>query len=331
MKLTFNSAKDIFFIGWFGAVIAILGFFAQSVFQLKETNDLLWLFLVVGVDVSHVYSTLYKTYFKTNRSRQLNFLLITLPIISFFIILFLVKIDIHFFWRCLAYMAVFHFSRQQIGMYQITSGAEKNRLHTLNRLCIYFWTLGSILLWHLKGPQEYNWFVKDDFYYLTGFQHYSDILKIGLLISFSVVCSLNIYFLKKNRITFLQLGLLFSTFLTWFVPVAYFDSDFIFTWTNVLAHGVPYMYLVHKNEQQSRSYYSRWDIFILIILICSLVEEAFWDALVWREHAVFFSSFYFIPQIQSQNVLPVVLALLVTPQLTHYLLDGFIWKKKYWL
>ncbi len=61
-------------------------------------------------------------------------------------------------------------------------------------------------------------------------------------------------------------------------------------------------------------------LFIGVILCFALLEEFLWETLVWNEH---FSLDLTVPETVLQFLIP----LLVVPQLTHYLLDGFIWKK----
>jgi hypothetical protein len=51
-------------------------------------------------------------------------------------------------------------------------------------------------------------------------------------------------------------------------------------------------------------------------------EEFFWEVLVWKEHVSFLD--FEISSFLTMIIVP----LLAMPQLTHYLLDGFIWKRK---
>jgi len=61
-------------------------------------------------------------------------------------------------------------------------------------------------------------------------------------------------------------------------------------------------------------------LFIAVILGFAFFEELIWEILVWNEH--------FSLNIRvSENWFQFLIPLLVVPQLTHYLLDGFIWRK----
>jgi hypothetical protein len=55
-------------------------------------------------------------------------------------------------------------------------------------------------------------------------------------------------------------------------------------------------------------------------------EEGIWDALVWRDHGMFYGWLSWVPKLTEPAVLSVVVPLLALPQATHYVLDGFIWK-----
>ncbi|WET51914.1 hypothetical protein PYS58_18450 [Chryseobacterium indologenes] len=61
-------------------------------------------------------------------------------------------------------------------------------------------------------------------------------------------------------------------------------------------------------------------LFVGIILGLALVEEFLWETLVWNEH-------FSLNLTVSENLLQFLVPLLVVPQLTHYLLDGFIWRR----
>jgi hypothetical protein len=57
------------------------------------------------------------------------------------------------------------------------------------------------------------------------------------------------------------------------------------------------------------------------------VEEGLWDGLVWREHGTVFGWFAHLPTVGSSALLRWVVPLLALPQATHYVLDGFIWRR----
>jgi hypothetical protein len=133
-----------------------------------------------------------------------------------------------------------------------------------------------------------------------------------------------------------------GTLVSWYFGIIFFNSDIIFTLLNVVAHGIPYMALVwlwgrkmSKTLKPSHSwYYSIFSmkgigIFIGIILILAYIEEGLWDAFVWNENANLFGPFDYISKYDFSDQFYWLIPLLSLPQLTHYVLDGFIWKIKH--
>lgn len=62
-------------------------------------------------------------------------------------------------------------------------------------------------------------------------------------------------------------------------------------------------------------------LFVALILGLVLMKEFLWETLVWNEH-------FSLNVIISESLLQFLVPLLVVPQFTHYLMDGFIWKKQ---
>ena len=66
----------------------------------------------------------------------------------------------------------------------------------------------------------------------------------------------------------------------------------------------------------------------LVILILAFGEEYLWDMFIYRENENLFAQLFDYPfnQATSKITLALALALLSMPQVTHYILDGYIWK-----
>ena len=120
-------------------------------------------------------------------------------------------------------------------------------------------------------------------------------------------------------------------FQSWYTGIVVFNSDYAFTVTNVIIHGVPYMALVYwyaraQRPRAARPYRfltSGLVPFLLTLWLIAYVEELFWDRGVWHERAWLFGSGWDIGMLKI-----VLVPLLALPQLTHYVLDGFIWRRK---
>ena len=115
----------------------------------------------------------------------------------------------------------------------------------------------------------------------------------------------------------------------------------MFTATNVIAHGIPYMALIwvfgrNQRDLQKTPYVQprlaslfQWKfvpIYMLMLFALAFVEEGLWDGLIWREHASFFAAFRLLPQAVPEDIMVWLIPLLALPQAVHYILDAFIWK-----
>ena len=66
---------------------------------------------------------------------------------------------------------------------------------------------------------------------------------------------------------------------------------------------------------------------ITLVVLLAYLEEFGWDQFVWREHAnIFGTAFY---HVSVHEMLPIIVAGLASVQLTHYILDRYIWRKEF--
>jgi hypothetical protein len=306
-----------------------------------------WVVFVLGIDVSHVYSTLFRTYFNTKEFSENKSLFTILPILVFLVCVILYTIGANVFWRVLAYTAVFHFIRQQYGFMRLYSKNDftPKIFGIIDTVLIYISTLYPIVYWHVNLPRNFRWFTDGDF--INGFPKFFE--SVFLLIYIFVG---SLYILKETRflLKFRTLNIpknliILGTAISWYVGIVLFNGDIIFTITNVVSHGVPYMALVWiygkkqaandkevliLNKFQYRFFFSNlsFPIFIASLIGFAYIEEGFWAGLVWREHLEVFGSFAQLPVIRAKDTLSWVIPLLTLPQATHYVLDGFIWRLK---
>jgi hypothetical protein len=143
--------------------------------------------------------------------------------------------------------------------------------------------------------------------------------------------SLLLYF----RDGFLNIGkdiVVATTAICWYVGIVVFNSDYAFTVTNVIIHGVPYFALIYvyarwRRETTGRVYRAfsaNWLVFLATLWAIAYVEELFWDRGVWHDRPWLFGAGWE----WSSTIQMLVVPLLALPQLTHYLLDGFIWRRR---
>ncbi|MBH8559882.1 hypothetical protein [Hymenobacter negativus] len=301
---------------------------------------LAWVALVVLIDVAHVYGTLFQTYFDPVNRRQRRTLLWVAPLACYAAGVALHSLGGLVFWRALAYLAVFHFIRQQYGFLRIYSRHDAPAPgRWLATALIYYATIYPLLYWHFSPGRNFNWFVDGDFVQLdwpTG-RAIATGLYVGLIAAYTTRES---WLWWRTRTFNMPRNLLLAgTLVSWYVGIVLFNGDLAFTLLNVVSHGIPYLALVWAGGPKSAqapapirrgAWAGRYGlaVFIGAVVLFAFLEEGLWDGLVWREHGTLFGWFQHLPAIASPALLMWLVPLLALPQSTHYVLDGFIWRRK---
>jgi hypothetical protein len=309
----------------------------------KELPIAGWVILILLVDVAHVYSTLYRTYFDPQALKEQRSLLWTIPFFSFIAGMLLYSMNDLLFWRILAYVAVYHFIRQQYGFMRVYSRKEKlpNLFALIDRITIYYATLYPIIYWHFSGPRNFNWFVEGDFVFVD----MSWFLTVATAFYFLVLgcyVSKELFLLIKTKSSNLpKTAIITGTILSWYFGIVHFNGDMTFTLLNVVSHGIPYMALVwlhgkkvytkpEKGNRFLKRVFGAYGvvIFVGLIFLFAFIEEGLWDLTVWKEHKSVFGAGHLFNIDMDESMLRLMVPLLAVPQITHYILDGFIWKIK---
>src|SRR5689334_16747074 len=117
-------------------IIAFPGLFQNS----KDIPLAGWVILILLIDVAHVYSTLYRTYFDRHSLPGQRWLLWAIPFFSLIAGVLVYSMSALWFWRILAYTAVYHFVRQQYGFMRVYSRKEpKNNFSSrMDTITIYY-------------------------------------------------------------------------------------------------------------------------------------------------------------------------------------------------
>ncbi|RYZ55823.1 MAG: hypothetical protein EOP49_02010 [Sphingobacteriales bacterium] len=300
-----------------------------------------WVTLIVFIDVAHVYSTLLRTYLDPVRFERHRTLFLVAPVACYAVGVLLYSIDDMLFWRVLAYLAVFHFIRQQYGLMRLYSREEKfsSIYKWIDKIIIYAATIYPVLWWHLHPDRNFNWFTEGDFIFLEAgwLLPVLDIIYVLILTAYIIK---EISLIRQTRsLNIPRNTIILGTILSWYAGIVLFNGDLAFTLLNVVSHGIPYMalvWLMAKKEKNSREapgirnmFFRQYGVVLFLGLLFFLAwfEEGLWDALVWREHSEAFTLFMGLPRLDDKALLSLVVPLLSLPQSSHYVLDGFIWKK----
>lgn len=302
-----------------------------------------WFVLVVGIDVSHVWSSLFRTYFDAHDRVNHSHIIKVIPVLVLFFCFSASYASIDFFWRLMAYLALFHFVKQQFGfmaMYAYKNGARKVKYYRWDKYVIYFSMLYPIIYWHLHSDLNFSWFVADDFVLNHLFDIPDLVFILGNILYWLV---LGIWLFSKWRLgkkefykQFPMVLWIMTTALNWYLGIVYFNSDLAFTATNIVAHGIPYLVLIiyyrKKKEEIVQQKQIRFlKVVMLVLFTCLLfgvAEEYLWDIMVNQEKKELFSSFLIYLEWTNDNrfLKALFVGVLSVPQVTHYVLDAYIWK-----
>lgn len=306
-----------------------------------ETPFLAWFLLVVAIDVAHVYSTIFRTYLDRAELRRRRELYLLTPALAWLAGVLLYALGKLVFWRVLAYLAVFHFVRQQYGfvmLYKRHERAEPRWARRLDQLLIYAATLCPLIYWHTHAPATIHWFIEGDFFTVDA----PWLSRAAFGVYAVLIVAYAVKELRAKAFNIPKNMLILGTAASWFTGIVALRGDFAFTATNVVAHGIPYIGLIwaHGRRTAARraplgiaertgARWFRWawiPLFVGVLLLLGYIEEGLWDGLVWRDHEAGFPVFSHLPRVTDTALLTFIVPLLAVPQITHYILDGFIWK-----
>ncbi|NOK20182.1 hypothetical protein [Corallococcus carmarthensis] len=300
-----------------------------------DTPAWAWLLFVVGVDVAHVWSTLFRTYLDGEEVSRRPGLYVGAPLAAYVAGVFAYMASPGAFWSLFAYVALFHFIRQQYGwvaLYDRKARASAFE-RRLDAAAVYAATLGPVVWWHANLPRGFWWFVENDF--LSGLPAWAGTVALG---AHAAVLTLWAGFqcLRIARGEGVQAGkvlLVAATWVAWFGGIVLARDDFAFTVMNVVLHGVPYFALLFRYARGRHAEGGFGDLgvllraglpgFLLFLTVLALLEEGLWDVLVWHDSPVLFGDG---GPVLEADVLALVVPLLALPQATHYVLDAFVWK-----
>ncbi len=303
-----------------------------------------WIAAILLIDVAHVYATGFRVYFDTVELRRHLWLYTLTPLLAFLVGAAIYSESVGLFWSLLAYLAVFHFIRQQYGwvaLYRSRDNDHESVGWWIDVSAIYLATIYPLVYWHAHLPRNFSWFTDGDFITLPPITVailqpiYWAVLSVYAIRSIGRGVLRNQWNPGKDLVVI-------TTALCWYIGIISLNSEYAFTVTNVIIHGVPYMVLIywfrwHRGETSpSRRWQTtlgRVSLFLGAIWMLAYAEELLWDSGLSDQHRWLFSWFHFRSGSDphgdgSMLARDLWLApLLAVPQITHYVLDGFIWKR----
>ena len=296
-----------------------------------------WITSVLLVDVAHVYATLFVVYLEpAERTRRAAYWLV--PVAAWMAGVALHARGPDVFWRALAYVAVFHFVRQQVGwvkLYRARAG-ERDRLGGwIDAAAVHAAAIYPLVWWHAHLPRDFAWFVPGDFARLPGWVAAAAGPVYAAILALYACRSAPGWLARRPRNPGKDI-VVATTAACWYAGIVATDSDYAFTVTNVLIHGLPYMALVYVVAARTPRAAGGRSIglgprliaagplaFLATLWLFAYVEELFWDRAVWHERGWLFGA-----AIDAASWHALLVPLLAVPQVTHYVLDGFVWRRR---
>lgn len=332
-KWLFSAPVDLAaFLGSALLSLVLLAVGARLGILHSDSPDWTWIIAVMLVDVAHVHATAFRVYFDPEELRRRPLLYAAVPLAGYLLGVALYSQGMLTFWRTLAYVAVFHFVRQQYGwvaLYRNRCGERDRVGWWIDATAVYAATLYPLLYWHTHLPRRFWWFLKDDFHEVP-----AAVLRIAFPI---YVLALSLYAVRTIYRALVQRQwnpgkdiVVVTTAVCWYIGIVSFNSDYAFTVTNVIIHGIPYFVLVYWYRFQragevetAAGHIPRIVGFISVLWLLAFAEELFWERGIWQERSWLFGE----PWDWGSAKLWLV-PLLALPQITHYILDGFIWRRR---
>ena len=326
----------------------------------RETPDAAWIVLVLMVDVAHVWSTALVTYLDPAELRRRPLLYLVVPLAGYAAGVALYAAGgAALFWRVLAYLAVFHFVRQQYGWVALYRARAGERDHAsasasahvsktavwearygalLDGATIYAATLYPLIWWHAAPERAFAWFRPGDF--ATGWPSAiataAGVVYAALLAAY--VARAVLAAARGATVVWGKHLVVATTAACWYTGIVLVDGDLAFTVTNVLIHGVPYAALVFVYGRAvaaadpltaagpgARILARGALIFVATLWAVAYLEELLWDRAVWHDRPHLFGGD--LVDLSFLDAPTFLVPLLAVPQLTHYVLDGFLWRR----
>jgi hypothetical protein len=332
----FSARTDLtVFLG--SAIVALLALWigARAGVLYGDTPDWAWVPAVLLIDVAHVWSTSFRVYLDTDELKRRPWLYSLVPVLGLAIGIALYSEGELVFWRALAYLAVFHFIRQQYGwvaLYRVRADERDALGKWIDTVAIYAATLYPLIYWHTHLPRRFWWFLTNDFAAMPSIIERIAAPIYWLALGLYAFKSLYGWLIKREGNPGKDIVVV-TTALCWYIGIVGYNSDYAFTVTNVVIHGVPYFALIYwysrarMKQTSGRGAYRIFAhgpaVFLVTLWAIAYIEEMFWDRGVWQDRSWLFGSPWEIGTLKL-----VLVPLLALPQLVHYVLDGFIWRRK---
>jgi hypothetical protein len=334
----FSAPVDLAVFGGSALVALVLVALAPALGVGRDAPEWSWITGVLLVDVAHVWSTMFVVYLDPIEWQRRPRLYALTPVAAFCVGVALYAWGPGPFWRAIAYLAVYHFVRQQYGwvmMYRGRNGERDQLGRWLDGATVYLATIYPLVWWHAHLPRDFAWMRAGDF--MPGLPSWvadaTGLTYVALLVIY--VGRATAQAVRRQPVSWGKHLVVASTAACWYVGIVASNTDYTFTITNVFIHGIPYMALVYIYARNAAREAPRGAsarllgggrgvvLFLSTLWLIAYVEELLWDRALWHDREWLFGSGFDL----GSGAL-IIAPLLAVPQLTHYFLDGFLWRRR---
>ncbi len=310
-----SLAEDLSFFYGLSTVLLASVLFVDSVWE----NPAVALVVFLLVDSGHVYTTVFRTYFRRSelqRSRRY----VVLPAALFLLFFTWVYLGRPYLWRFVIYFTLYHHIRQYAGVFLWYARLEDFKVRGEVRH-LYALVVIPLLLFHFREV-DYQ-----------GLYHASEFEPWGSLAYYDVFfCAFAVYGASQV----LRMFWLFTTekvgaglALSFVYPVALHFICFLLLEHSyeiflplMAIHGLTYLALIARSMARlsapgARSLYRIWLLILAVVVGFNLLEN-----LVTENFDVFLDS----EALRGNWLKALLVSAMVTPNVLHYVLDSYLWR-----
>ncbi len=305
----------------------------------SDFGNPLWAYIlfVVSFDVAHVWATGYLTYFDRIQFKARRRLLLMIPLVCFTASFGLHLYSNVVFWTAVAYVAIGHFIKQQVGFVMLYKGLANERStldYRLDKAAIWLGALGPIFLWHADPAEAFEWFGAHEDFALRVPPALAHTV-VGLMLALQVGwLGRQLARIRAGDVPSVpKMVWVIASWVSWWLGVRVATNFIVATAFINLFHGIPYTALVwwrcSRAPQGRAPFIRRWmerssiGAFYLVLLGFALLEEGLWERFVWH---TYLPGMNIDVEVLGAIAVSVWVALLSLPQITHYVLDGVLWR-----
>lgn len=285
-------------------------------FFLPDSKISVALFIFAGVlDAGHGYITAFRSFSHSDRSFQKKAMALLIFIFLLSVLLFYLHVP--YLWTFLVYFTFYHHQKQNIGITKIYG-----RLHKLTKTWeeafAEFLILVSFFAMHTRPNLELNIYGKDDFIFFPIEGLSAHIIHFILLLTFLFLARV-LYLLVRNKSRL-------SYYLSLAVPttmnvVCFLFGENVFQIVGPLLIYHALIYIVITSDVVKTKNMLKYSPAIILVVVVSTAIVSGLLEFILSEQVESFS------YLNHDGLSLLLLAIINTPAIWHYLIDGLIWKR----